>query len=234
VNRCVPAPASVDAPAMPKLALAAVAAVCLALPAAAAAEDHARAVDHITCGDGTVLTPPFSPPVCAEHGGVASVTCTSGATLTPPLDGKRCPGGPEGDGAHPPAPQHAPSEGNHGDAPRLQPGFLNRVWRIAGSAGGYQNGVLDFTVDRIVGLPHRFASQDDALVDQDAHVLVTDGTRVFSADHQRLTGDAASAALDAADEVLVVAKLLPQAKWQQDVDGTPVPTLRAKKIVIKS
>jgi hypothetical protein len=97
-----------------------------------------------------------------------------------------------------------------------------------------QDGVLDFTADRIFGLPHRYASQDDAVVGQDARVLVNPRTRVFDADHHRLSGDSAASALDAADTVVVMAKLLPQAKWQQDEDGTPVPTLRAKKIVIRS
>jgi hypothetical protein len=34
--------------------------------------------------------------------------------------------------------------------------------------------------------------------------------------------------------VVVVGKLLPRSKWQQDEDGTPVPTLRAKKIVLQA
>jgi hypothetical protein len=65
-------------------------------------------------------------------------------------------------------------------------------------------------------------------------VIVTDHTRVFDADRDRLTGDEAASALDAAERVVVVGKLLPQAKWQEDEDGTPVPTLRAKKILIKA
>ena len=236
---------------MLKLAVAAVAALSLALPAVAAAEDHAHAVDHITCGDGTVLTPPFSSPVCGEHDGVASVTCASGAVLTPPLDGKRCPAagedgqapeqqagddpsGDDGEQGEPADNGDKGDGGDHADAPRLKPGFLNRVWKIAGSADGFDDGVLDFTADHIVGLPKRFASQDDALVDQDARVLVGPHTRVFDADHHRLAGDAAAEALDAADDVVVMAKLLPRAKWQEDEDGTSVPTLRAKKIVVKS
>jgi hypothetical protein len=230
---------------MLKIAVAAVAAACLAVPTVAAAEDHARAVDHITCGDGTTLTPPFSPPVCGEHGGVASVTCVSGATLTPPLDGKRCPaaGGDEGSPTDPQPPAGDDGKDGHGDrgnrshggdAPHFAAGFLNRVWRIAGSGNGFQDGVLDFTTDRFVKLPRRFASQDDALVGQDARVLVTARTRVFDADHHRLTGDAATSALDAADGVVVIGKVVPQDKWQQDEDGTPVPTLRAKKILINS
>jgi hypothetical protein len=211
-----------------KLFVTTAAALCLAAPSVAVAEDHGHAVDHITCSDGTVLTPPFSPPLCKEDGGVASVTCASGATLTPPLDGKRCPAAAEGD--DPGKDQH----GGDGHPAPVQAGFLNRIWRIAGSADGFQDGVLGFTADRIVGLPHRFASQDDALVGQDARVLVGPRTRVVDADHHRLSGDAVASALDGADTVVIVAKLLPQAKWQSDEDGTSVPTLRAKRIIIQS
>jgi hypothetical protein len=224
---------------MLKLVVVAAAAACLALPAVASAEDGGHAVDHITCGDGTTLTPPFTPPVCAEHGGVASVSCVSGETLTPPLDGKRCgaegedagqpPAGGDGEGDH----ENQGQGDHHGDAPRFAAGFLNRVWRIAGSANGFDNGVLDFTADRFFKLPRRFAKQDDAIVGEDSRVLVTDHTRVWDADHNRLTGDAEASALDAAENVVVVGKLLPRAKWQQDEDGTPVPTLRAKKILLQ-
>lgn len=225
---------------MLKLVVVAAATACLALPAVASADDGGHAVDHITCGDGTTLTPPFTPPVCAEHGGVASVSCVSGETLTPPLGGKRCgaegedagqpPAGGEGEGDH----EQQGQGDHHGDAPRFAAGFLNRVWRIAGSANGFEDGVLDFTADRFFKLPRRFAKQDDAIVGEDSRVLVSDHTRVWDADHNRLTGDAEASALDAAENVVVVGKLLPRAKWQQDEDGTPVPTLRAKKILLQA
>jgi hypothetical protein len=230
---------------MLRIAVAAIAAACLAVPAMAAAEDNAHAVDHVTCTDGTVLTPPFTAPLCREHGGVTSVSCVSGETLTPPLDGKRCAATADGEGDGSAEPQQPAGDGGdqqgehgdqgqHGDGPRLKPAFLNRVWRIAGAGGGFADGVLDFTADHIVNLPRRFAKQDDALIDQDARVRVGDRTRIFDVDHHRLAGDAAASALDAAEDVLVFGKLLPQAKWLDDEDGTPVPTLRAKKIVIKS
>jgi hypothetical protein len=223
---------------MLKLVVVAAAAACLALPSLASAEDPGHAVDHITCGDGTTLTPPFTPPVCAEHGGVASVSCVSGETLTPPLDGKRC--GAEGEGApQPPAGDDSegehPGDGDHhGDAPRFAAGFLNRVWRISGEANGFEDGVLDFTANRFFKLPRKFASQDDAIVGEDSRVLVPDHTRVWDADHNRLTVDAEASALDAADNVVVVGKLLPRAKWQHDEDGNPVPTLRAKKVLLQA
>jgi hypothetical protein len=219
-------------------AVVAVAATCLAAPALVNAEDGGHAVDHITCADGTTLTPPFTPPVCGEHGGVASVTCESGETLTPPLEGKRCgaeseskpPAGDDDQGGD----KHRGDGDRQGDGPRFAAGFLNRVWRIGGEANGFQDGVLDFTVNRFFKLPRRFAKQDDAIVGEDSRVLVTDRTRVFDADHNRLTGDDAATALDNAERVVVVGKLLPQTKWQEDEDGTPVPTLRAKKILIKA
>jgi hypothetical protein len=230
---------------MLRIAVAAIAAACLAVPAMAAAEDNAHAVDHVTCTDGTVLTPPFTAPLCREHGGVTSVSCVSGETLTPPLDGKRCAATADGEGDGSAEPQQPAGDGGdqqgehgdqgqHGDGPRLKPAFLNRVWRIAGSADGFDAGVLSFTADHIVGLPHRFSKQDDALIDQDARVLVGARTRVFDADHHRLTGDAASSALDAAEDVVVFAKLLPRDKWLDDEDGAPVPTLRAKRILVKA
>jgi hypothetical protein len=222
-------------------AVVAVAVTCLAAPALVNAEDGGHAVDHITCGDGTTLTPPFTPPVCAEHGGIASVTCASGETLTPPLDGKRCaavgePQPPAGDDGNDDqgGDKHRGDGDHQGDGPRFAAGFLNRVWRIGGEANGFQDGVLDFTVNRFFKLPRRFAKQDDAIVGEDSRVIVTERTRVFDADHDRLTGDEAAGALDAAERVVVVGKLLPQAKWQEDEDGTPVPTLRAKKILIKA
>jgi hypothetical protein len=215
-------------------AVVAVAATCLAAPALVNAEDGGHAVDHITCADGTTLTPPVTPPVCGEHGGVASVTCVSGETLTPPLEGKRCgaegePKPPAGDDAN----DNKGGDKHRGDGPRFARGFLNRVWRISGSANGFAEGVLDFTADRFFKLPRKFAKQDDAIVGVDSRVLVTDHTRVWDADHNRLTGDAAAAALDAAEDVVVVGKLLPKAKWLEDEDGTPVPTLRAKKILVQ-
>ena len=219
---------------MLKIVVAAMAAACLVGPAAASAEEGGGAVDHLTCADGTVLTPPFSPPVCREHGGVASVTCADGSTLTPPFDGERCPAQAEGgdDPGEEPADPGA-DDGDGSDAPpRFDAGFLNRVWRIAGSADGFEDGALDFTAARFMKLPRRFADQDDELVGEDSRVLVTRRTRVVDAAHHRLTGDAAASALDAADRVVVVAKLVPEARWLEDEDGEPVPTLRAKRIEI--
>jgi hypothetical protein len=230
-----------------KIIGAAIAALCLALPAMAAGEDHARAVDHITCADGTVLTPPFSSPVCSGHGAVASVTCVGGATLTAPLDGKRCPAPSDTtssddakgsddapDAADGPGKAQGLGRGHGADKldVRFAAGFLNRVWRISGEANGFADGVLDFTAARFRALPTRWSHQDDAIVGIDSRVLVGARTRVYDADHHRLAAGDVADALDAAADVVVVGKVVPKAKWQQDEDGTPVPTLRAKQVLI--
>jgi hypothetical protein len=202
---------------MLKIVAAIAAAACLVVPAVASAEEGA-----------------------GEHGGAPNVRCSDGSTEALPLDGERCPAESEGDepAAEPEDPgadegDDRGDDGDHREAPRFAAGFLNRVWRIAGSADGFEDGVLDFTAARFMKLPHRFADQDDDIVGEDSRVLVTPRTRVVDADHRRLSGDDAASALDDADRVVVLAKLLPQAKWLEDEDGEAVPTLRAKRVIIK-
>ena len=231
---------------MRKLIIAAIAGSCLAFPVLAGAqEDGANAVDHITCADGTVLKPPFASPVCKEHGEIASLTCANGATLTPPLDGKRCApaevkqGKP--DGRLKPDSQDERGEGlgrKRSDTwPRSTFAFPGRVWRIKGNADGYADGVLDFTATGFLGLGARASTNEGHErargLAVDTRVLVTSKTRVLDDDHHRLTGAALAEALDAADRVVVLAKLVPKAKWLKDEDDELVPTLRAKRIVIK-
>jgi hypothetical protein len=206
--RIAPRAARADQRRMLKLVVAAVAAACLVVPAVASAEE----------GD-----------------------CADGSTLTAPLDGQRCPAQAEGEepGAEPEDPDaedgdERGDDGDRGDAPHFAAGFLNRVWRIAGSADGFDDGVLDFTAARFMKLPRRFADQDDDIVGEDSRVLVTPRTRVLDADHHRLTADDAASALDDADRVVVLAKLLPQARWLEDEDGEQVPTLRAKRVIIRA
>jgi hypothetical protein len=201
---------------MLRIVAAIAAAACLVVPAVASAEQGA-----------------------GEHG-APNVRCSDGSTETLPLDGERCPAESEGDepAAEPedPGADEGDDRGDDGDdreAPQFAAGFLKRVWRIAGSADGFQDGVLDFTAARFIKLPRRFADQDDDIVGEDSRVLVAPRTRVLDADHHRLSGDDAASALDDADRVVVVAKLLPQAKWLEDEDGEPVPTLRAKRVIIK-
>jgi len=111
--------------------------------------------------------------------------------------------------------------------------FLRRVWRFNVEADGYDadKHVLSTTVVRVLGGAPRKARR--ALADVSADVLVTATTRIVDGDGHRVTGDAIATALDGADTAQVTGKLLPRASWQNDEDGDPVPTVRAKRIRVR-
>ena len=146
-------------------------------------------------------------------------------SVQPGAPGRQQPGDP---GAAPRGPGDGPKDGpGGGDLPSLKGGFLNRVWKFVGEVDGYDGGKLSMTLDKILNLPRRFANQDDELVDQDMLVLVGDATRVYDTDGRARAGD-----LDNAEHVRVAGKILRPSKWQDDEDGDPVPTIRAKKVYI--
>ena len=140
-----------------------------------------------------------------------------------------------------------PAVGGRGDAgpagddktseqgPRLMGGFLSRVWRFNADVDSYDaaSNTLNVTVSKVLNLPKRFKAQDDGIVDQDADVIFTKTTKVFDAAGKRIrTESAYDAALDAAESVSVTGKITPQAKWNKDEDGSPVTTIRAKRVTI--
>jgi hypothetical protein len=119
--------------------------------------------------------------------------------------------------------------------PRLMGGFLSRVWRFNADTDSYDaaSNTLNVTVSKVLNLPKRFKAQDDGIVDQDADVIFTKTTKVFDAQGKRVrTEGGYDAALDAADSVSVTGKITPQAKWNKDEDGSPVTTIRAKRVTI--
>jgi hypothetical protein len=123
--------------------------------------------------------------------------------------------------------------GEHG--PPLMGGFLSRVWRFTADTDSYDaaSNTLNVTVSKVLNLPKRFKAQDDGIVDQDADVIFTKTTKVFDAQGKRLrTESGYDVALDAAESVSVTGKITPQAKWNKDVDGSPVTTIRAKRVTI--
>jgi hypothetical protein len=64
-------------------------------------------------------------------------------------------------------------------------------------------------------------------------VIFTKTTKVFGADGKRIrTETGYDAVLDAADSVAVTGKIAPRAKWNKDEDGSPVTTIRAKRVTI--
>lgn len=121
------------------------------------------------------------------------------------------------------------------EAPRLMPRFLHRVWRFDADADAYDaaTNVLNVTVTKVLSLTRSFRTQDDEIVDQDAYVLFTPTTRVYAADGHRLLRERAyDNALDTADSVRVVGKVVRPSAWQEDADGNPVTTIRAKRVYV--
>jgi hypothetical protein len=124
--------------------------------------------------------------------------------------------------------------GDHG-SPSLMSGFVRRVWRFNADADSYDasTNTLNVTMSKILNLPKRFHAQDDDIVDQDADIVFTKKTKVYDDEGKRLrTESSYNVALDAARSVSVTGKITPQAKWNKDEDGSPVTTVRAKRVTI--
>lgn len=142
-------------------------------------------------------------------------------------------GGPNQGGPNQGGPNNGQNNGpNGGDkggdkGEDLDKGFLSRVWKFVGEVDGYDDGKLSITVGKILNLPKKFADEKDAVVDEDALVLVSNA-RIYDKNNKK----AKKADLEDAENVRVQGKMLPEAKWQKDEDGTPVTTIRAKKIYI--
>ena len=152
--------------------------------------------------------------------------------MTPPQGGPQGPP-PGGQQGPPPGGQQGPPQGNQprppegGDMPAFQNGFLNRVWKFDAEVDSFEDGKLSVTIAKILNLPKKFKTQDDELLDQDALALMGKSVRVYK-DGERV----AQSSLEDAEHVRVQGKLLKPDKWQEDEDGTPVTTIRAKKVFI--
>jgi hypothetical protein len=117
------------------------------------------------------------------------------------------------------------------DLPHFKASFLNRVWRFKAAVDGFQNTedhVLSVTVDQIEGLPRRFRSQDEELVDQDAYVLLSGFVRVYDPNGRLVPHDE----LEHAEYVRVNARVLRPRRWRVNEDEDVVPTLRAKRVYV--
>ena len=94
--------------------------------------------------------------------------------------------GPDQQGGQPQGADGQPGQqGGPMDLPVLSRSFLNRVWKLEGSADGYEDGVLNITLERVLNLPRAMRAQDDELVDQDAMVLIGRATRVYDSQGAR-------------------------------------------------
>jgi hypothetical protein len=163
-------------------------------------------------------------------------------TFCPPLcPGAQAPGTSNTQGPNPGANGTGPGRGDAGGkgddrgTPSLMGGFVSRVWRFAADADSYDaaSNTLNVTVTKMVNLPKRFNAQDDSIIDRDADVIFTKKTKVYDDKGKRLrVENSYDAALDDAESVAVTGKITPPSKWNKDEDGTPVTTVRAKRVTI--
>ncbi len=116
------------------------------------------------------------------------------------------------------------------NVPHFKASFTNRIWKFKGSVNevdGYRH-LLNFNLESMPGLPQRFAAQDDAILDQDMIARFRRSTRIYDPEgHRADPGD-----LYSAGQVVVSGKLLAQSAWLKGEDGSPIPTVRARRITI--
>lgn len=137
----------------------------------------------------------------------------------------RPPGGPEG----------GPGGPGDGGTPTLMGGFLNKVWKFNAEVDGYDaaDDVLNCTITKILNLSKQFKDQDDEIVDSDSYILFSASTKVYNEDGKRVTKETKyDGLLDRADTVRIQGKVVPPQKWREDEDGTPTPTVRAKRVYV--
>lgn len=178
--------------------------------------------------------PPFEMPELGEDGfpGMPPFPCGG---EEPPAELRETEAGEESEVPDMPPVDCLPMQSDMLDDPGFRPGFLKRAWRFDAEANGFdaEKAALDVTITKVRGLPKRFRDQDDALIDEFAYVLVGAKTKVFDARGDRLAAGERAGALEDADEVRAVGKLLSPDRWIEDEDTEPVATIRAKRIVIE-
>ena len=89
--------------------------------------------------------------------------------------------------------------------------------------------VLPISIEDVCDVPQALAAEAAQLVGGEGVALINPATQVFDATGLQLTGAAATTALAEADTLVIKAKLLPLAQWQQDEDGAPVPTFSVSR-----
>jgi hypothetical protein len=134
-----------------------------------------------------------------------------------------------------PPPSDAPAQGSAPKPARTAFTVVKRrVWRLRGSAEGFDSGgrTLHVGVRSVGGLSPRLAARLRRALGDDADVLVGPRTRVQDAAGRQVNGEGIPEALDEAVTVLVTGRLAAPGTWRTGDDGTPVPAVRALRVKI--
>lgn len=114
-------------------------------------------------------------------------------------------------------------------APTLSPAFLARHWRFATTViTPPSGGTFSVSIDRVLGAPRALRRMSRDLEGMEARIVIYPGTRFVCEQESRCD----SHALEADGEVTIAGKLAPVADWRVDEDGTPIPTILAKRVRI--
>jgi hypothetical protein len=162
-------------------------------------------------------------------GGAASSPVHAMPTGTDKPAGANCVG-EEGGGEAEEA-QDEEDDGDEGAAPTFSAAFYRRRITLDASLDGLDANLLPLAIEEVCDVPKRLAKQAGQLAGADAVALLRRATTVVL-DGKRLQGSAATTALGGADTAVLKARLLRQAQWREDEEGSRVPTFTVRRIEI--
>jgi hypothetical protein len=116
-----------------------------------------------------------------------------------------------------------------GEAPKFSAAFSKRAIVLDASLDGLDGSELPVSIEQVCDIPKARMKEARQLPGTDGVVLVLPTTGVWQ-DGKRVSGTAATVALDGADTASMRVRLVAQRSWHQDEDGNPVPTFRARRI----
>jgi hypothetical protein len=126
----------------------------------------------------------------------------------------------------------ARTAGEDEDAPpKFTRAFYAHTFTLDASLDGLDGTQLPISIEEVCGVPRKLKSQAAQLAGGDGIALIATGTQVWQ-DGTRLSGEAATTALDGADTALLRVRLTRPRRWREDEDGTKVATFRTRRVTI--
>jgi hypothetical protein len=128
--------------------------------------------------------------------------------------------------------QEAIAAGDSGGAPpKFTRAFYARVFTLNTSLDGLDGKDLPMSIEEFCDVPKRLRKQAVQLAGADGIARISTSTHVW-ADGQRLTGTAATNAIDGADTAVLRVRLLRVRRWGEDEDGTKVATFKTRRLEV--
>jgi hypothetical protein len=116
-------------------------------------------------------------------------------------------------------------------SPNPRPAFYKRAVTLVASADGLNRRELPISIEAVCDVPEKVAKRAARLVGSDGVALRMPRTTVWENRALKI-GPAATVLIDSAETVLVRGRLTHPGAWRHDGDRSPIPTLRASRIVV--